>query len=54
MKKVTVDKSVFSISIIVIANTDMDARTEERRKIIDSGAYVMPSTRTTQEMDNYR
>jgi len=29
-----------------------DTRTEQRRKIIDSGAYVMPTGRTAEEIDN--
>lgn len=30
-----------------------DTRAEQRRKIIDSGAYVMPTGRTAEEIDNY-
>ncbi|MCM1497374.1 MAG: hypothetical protein NC124_02800 [Clostridium sp.] len=39
--------------ITILDRIKTDTRTEQRRKIIESGAYVMPSARTTQEIDNY-
>ena len=39
--------------ITILDRIKTDARTEQRRKIIESGAYVMSSARTTGEIENY-
>ena len=39
--------------ITILDRIKTDTRTEQRRKIIESGAYVVPSERTAQEIDNY-
>lgn len=39
--------------ITILDKIKTDTRTEQRRKIIESGAYVMPSARTAKEIDNY-
>ena len=39
--------------ITILDRIKTNTRTEQRKQIIKSGAYVVPSARSTQEIDNY-
>lgn len=51
------DKKILTMGdeliITILDRIKTDTRTEQRRKIIESGSYVMPSAKTAQEIDNY-
>lgn len=50
------DRKNFSVGdevIITILNKVNETRTEKRKRLVESDAFVMPAGRTTEEIDQY-